>query len=138
MLHLTAIDAEDLPALSAQMQDAVIRVADIHWSVTQKRFIMVANRYAWDAPEEKQRRRSGLRFNFIKNVRRAGPKGLVRNGVLSLLAMTFEADKKDALSGFITLQCSGGHSIRLEVECVDVQLDDLGPAWGTSQEPQHG
>jgi hypothetical protein len=138
VLHLTAIDAEDLPALSAQMQDAVIRVADIHWSVTQKRFLMVANRYAWDAPEEKQRRRTGLRFNFVKNVRRAGPKGLVRNGVLSLLAMTFEADKTQPLSGFITLQCSGGHSIRLEVECVDVQLDDLGPAWGTAQEPQHG
>ncbi len=137
MLHLTAQDAEDLPALSAQMQDAVIRVADIHWSVTQKRFLMVANRYAWDAPEEKQRRRTGLRFNFVKNVRRAGPKGLVRNGVLSLLAITFEADKKDPLSGFITLQCSGGHSIRLEVECVDVQLDDLGPAWGTSLAPHH-
>jgi Protein of unknown function (DUF2948) len=138
VLHLTALDAEDLPALSAQMQDAVIRVADIHWSVTQKRFLMVANRYAWDAPEEKQRRRTGLRFNFVKNVRRAGPKGLVRNGVLSVLAITFEADKGDALSGFITLQCSGGHSVRLEVECVDVQLDDLGPAWGASQEPQHG
>ena len=138
MLHLTALDADDLPALSAQMQDAVIRVADIHWSVTQKRFLMVANRYAWDAPEEKQRRRSGLRFNFVRNVRCAGPKGLVRNGVLSLLALTFEADKKDRLSGFITLQCSGGHSIRLEVECIDVQLDDLGPAWGTPHEPQHG
>ena len=138
MLHLTALDADDLPALSAQMQDAVIRVADIHWSVTQKRFLMVANRYAWDAPEDKQRRRTGLRFNFVKNVRRVGPRVLVRNGVLSLLAMMFEADKTDTLSGFLTLQCSGGHSIRLEVECLDVQLDDLGPAWGTALEPQHG
>ena len=137
MLHLSALDADDLPAISAQMQDAINRVSDIDWSATQKRFIMVANRYAWDAPEEKQRRRSGLRFNFVKNVRRAGPKGLVQNGVLSLLAMTFEANKADALSGYITLQCSGGHSIRLEVECVDVQLDDLGPAWGTPHEPQH-
>ena len=137
MLHLTALDAEDLPAISAQMQDAIIRVSDIHWSVAQKRFIMVANRYAWDAPEEKQRRRSGLRFNFVKNVRRAGPKGLVQNGVLSLLAISFEANPEDRLSGFITLQCSGGHTIRLEVECVDVQLDDLGPAWGTPQQPNH-
>ncbi len=138
MLHLTAHDADDLPTLSAQMQDAVIRVADIHYAVTQKRFLMVANRYAWDAPEDKQRRRTGLRFNFVKNVRRAGPKGLVRNGVLSLLAIRFDADKHDPLSGFITLQCSGGHSIRLDVECVDVQLDDLGPAWGSPHEPQHG
>ena len=120
------------------MQDAVIRVADIHWSATHKRFLMVANRYAWDAPEDKQRRRTGLRFNFVKNVRRVGPRVLVRNGVLSLLAMMFEADKTDTLSGFLTLQCSGGHSIRLEVECLDVQLDDLGPAWGTALEPQHG
>jgi Protein of unknown function (DUF2948) len=136
LLHLTALDAEDLPALSAQMQDAVIRVSDINWAPTQKRFLLVANRYAWDAPEEKQRRRTGLRFNFVNNVRRAGPKTLVKNGVLSLLAITFEATGK--LAGFITLQCSGGHSIRLDVECVDVQLDDLGPAWGTTQEPQHG
>jgi Protein of unknown function (DUF2948) len=138
VLHLAAQDKDDLPALSAQMQDAVIRVADIHWAPSQKRFLLVANRYAWDAPGEKQRRRSGLRFNFVSNVRRTGPKGLVKNGVLSLLAITFEASGKDPLSGFITLQCSGGQSVRLDVECVDVQLDDLGPAWGTSQEPQHG
>ena len=119
------------------MQDAVIRVADIHWSVTQRRFLLVASRYAWDTPQEKQRRRTGLRFNFVNNVRRLGPKGLVQNGILSLLAIVFEADKADALSGSITLHCSGGHSIRLDVECVDVQLDDLGPAWATAQQPQH-
>lgn len=137
MLHLAAFDADDIPALSAQMQDAVIRVEDIRWSSQHRQFLLVANRYAWDAPGEKQRRRTGLRFNFVKSVKRSGPKALARNGVLSLLAMNFEADTDDKLSGTITLLCSGGHSIRLDVECVDVQLDDLGPAWGTSQEPQH-
>lgn len=138
MLHLTAFDAEDLGAISAQMQDAVLPYKDMKWVPARKQFALVANRYAWDALPERQRRRSGLHFNYVKDVKRAGPSGKVVDSVLSLLAITFTPDAGEgAISGTIMLEFSGGHRIALTVECVDAQLDDLGPAWSTEHEPQH-
>jgi hypothetical protein len=135
LLHLTAFDAEDLPALSAQMQDAVMRAEDMRWSKARKQFAIAANRFAWDALPEKVRRRSAVRFNHVLAARKRFQKDLPKDGVLSLLAITFEAGKD--LSGTITLNFSGGHRIALDVEVIDAQLDDLGPAWGTEREPQH-
>jgi Protein of unknown function (DUF2948) len=136
VLHLTALDADDLPALSAQMQDAVLKVSDMVYLPKRKTFACVANRFAWDALPEKTRRRAGLRINHIQAARRLHPKPVNSNAILSLLSMDFES--KDALSGTLTLHFSGGHAIAFDVEDVDVQLDDLGPAWGTELEPSHG
>ena len=139
MLHLTAFDAEDLAAVSAQMQDAVLRLADVAWSPARKTFALVANRFAWDALPDTQRRRAGLRFNYVNAARRHFPANPDANMVLSLLAITFEPmNGKEKLSGTVTLSFSGGHAIALDVEVIDVQLDDLGAAWAASSEPSHG
>ena len=55
--------------------------------------------------------------------------------VLSLLAIGFEAG--DAPSGQVTLTFSGGVSIQLEVECLEAEMRDLGPAWSTRNKPDH-
>ena len=136
MLHLTAFDADDLPALSAQMQDAVLRVGDMVFDQRRKTFACVANRFAWDALPEKTRRRSGLRINHVLAARRLHPQPVIASTILSLLSMGFVA--KDDVSGTLTLQFSGGHALAFEVDALDIQLDDLGPAWGTSLEPDHG
>jgi hypothetical protein len=139
MLHLTAFDAEDLAAVSAQMQDAVLRLGDVAWSPARKTFAFVANRFAWDALPEKQRRRTGLRFNYVTAARRQLPANAAADMVLALLIITFEPKGgKDKLSGTVTLSFSGGHAIALDVEVIDVQLDDLGAAWAASSEPSHG
>lgn len=135
MLHLTAFDGDDLPALSAQMQDAVLRAEDMRFVKARKQFALAANRFAWDAMPEKVRRRCGMRFNHVVAARRLFRKSLAKDGVLSLLAITFTADA--GLGGTITLNFSGGHRIALDVEVVDVQLDDLGPVWGAEREPSH-
>ncbi len=135
MLHLTAFDVDDLPALSAQMQDAVLRTADLSWNQTRKQFALAANRFAWDALPDKVRRRCGLRFNHVMAVRQRFQKSLPRDGILSLLAITFEAG--DGLGGTVLLAFSGGHRIALDVEVIDAQLDDLGPAWSAEREPSH-
>jgi hypothetical protein len=139
MLHLTAFDAEDLAAVSAQMQDAVLKLGEVSWNPARKTFALVANRFAWDALPEKQRRRVGLRFNYVSSARRQLPANADADMVLALLAITFEPDsKKDRLSGTVTLNFSGGHAIALDVEVLDVQLDDLGAAWAAGSEPSHG
>jgi Protein of unknown function (DUF2948) len=136
MLHLTALDADDLPALSAQMQDAVLKVGDMVYLPKRKTFACVANRFAWDALPQKTRRRSGLRINHVLAARRLHPLPVNASTILSLLSMDFVP--RDELSGTLTLHFSGGHAVAFDVEDVDVQLDDLGPVWGTQIEPSHG
>lgn len=139
MLHLTAFDAEDLAVISAQMQDAVIRFADAGYAKRQRRFALVANRFAWDQLPAKERRRTGLAFKGVTRVRRQGPQTPDAFTVLSLLAITFAPEQaEEALGGVITLTFSGGHVIALDVEVIDVALDDLGPAWATDMTPEHG
>jgi hypothetical protein len=136
VLHLTALDADDLAAISAQMQDALLRVGDMAFDAKRRTVALVANRFAWDALPEKTRRRAGLRINHVLKARRKHPKPVNDNTILSLLAITFEGSED--VSGTLALRFSGGHAMQFDVEAVDVQLDDLGPAWGTDLEPQHG
>lgn len=69
-LKLIALDAEDLRVVSAHLQDAVLRVADMIFLPQEKRFALVLNRFDWTAAlasgmtgakHRLERRRSGLR-----------------------------------------------------------------------------
>jgi hypothetical protein len=58
-----------------------------------------------------------------------------KDQVLNLLAVSFE--ETDQPAGVITLLFSGGAALRLEVECLEAELADLGPTWGTESCPAH-
>ena len=135
MLRLTAQDADDLSVISAQMQDAVLKFADLNFNSKRRRFALVANRFAWDDAKLTTRRRTGLHFDHVKSVQKQGFKNVGPETILSLLAISFRA--VDELSGHITLSFSAGHHLRLEVECVDATLADMGPAWSTEMTPSH-
>jgi Protein of unknown function (DUF2948) len=135
MLRLTAVDGDDLSVISAHMQDAVLKLADINFNSKRRQFALVANRFAWDAAPLKVRRRTGLHFESVLRVRQAGLAQASGDTILSLLAATFT--QTDSPSGFVTLSFSGGHSIRLDVECLDAAMSDLGPAWSTDNQPEH-
>jgi Protein of unknown function (DUF2948) len=135
MLRLTARDGDDLSVISAQMQDAVLKLADINFNSKRRQFALVANRFAWDAAPQKVRRRAGLHFESVLSVKQAGLVHASGDTILSLLAVTFTST--DSPAGFITLSFSGGHSIRLDVECLDAAMADLGPAWSTDHQPEH-
>ena len=47
-LKLRAHDIEDLRALGACLQDALVPVADLAYLKAEKRFVMVANRFKWE------------------------------------------------------------------------------------------
>ena len=55
--------------------------------------------------------------------------------LLNLLAVEFT--ETDAPAGVVTLMFSGGAALRLEVECLEVELADLGPVWTTTCCPIH-
>ena len=135
MLRLTAQDGDDLAVISAQMQDAVLKLADISYSSKRRQFVLVTNRFAWDAAPEKLRRRCGLHFESVLSAKRIGFSNTGKETILSLLAVTFEPT--DAPAGIVTLAFSAGHSVRLEVECLDAVMADMGPAWSTDHQPDH-
>lgn len=135
MLRLTANDGDDLAVISAQMQDAVIKLSDINFNVKRRQFAMVANRFAWDARPQKIRRRSGLHFDSVLGVKKSGLANVGDETVLSLLSIDFTPT--DAPAGYIILAFSAGHQLRLEIECLDVTMSDLGPAWPTEFQPEH-
>lgn len=142
MLRLVALDEEDLQILSAHLQDAVMKVADLDYQPQQKRFALAGNRFVWELPDKRgfrkhsfQRRRSALHFNRVNTIKATGIDRNKKDDVLSLLSIRFVA--ADAPAGTIELTFSGNAAIRLNVECIEAQLTDLGPAWETNARPRH-
>jgi Protein of unknown function (DUF2948) len=56
--------------------------------------------------------------------------------VLSILAIQFAPT--DVPAGLIEITFAGGAALKIEVECIEAQLSDLGPAWAAKGKPRHG
>ncbi|MFA5901333.1 MAG: DUF2948 family protein [Hyphomicrobium sp.] len=139
-LKLIALDPEDLRVLSCHLQDAVFRVGDMAYLKPEMRFAAIVNRFDWERAGEEgsdtyERRRSGVRFERVKAARVQGLDLQQKDQVLALLALTFDAG--DEPSGAITLHFAGGAAVRLEVECIEAELRDLGAAWRARSRPVH-
>jgi hypothetical protein len=141
-LKLVALDKEDLEILSAHLQDAVLKIGDMVYQPKAKRFAAVARRFDWEKAHADgkgrqgfERRQAALRFERVTGAKLMNVPIGARNEVLSLLAVTFE--EGIAPSGAVTLHFSGGAAIRLEVECIEAELKDLGLAWRTRSKPEH-
>lgn len=135
-LKLIALDNEDLDVISATTQDAIVRVADIGYAKRDKRFAMLMNRFAWEEDGRKgQRRRTALHFDRVLSVKYAGIDTNAREGVLELLAIAYEPLENPG--GAVELRFAGGGTIRLEVECLEARMQDLGAAWAARMKPEH-
>jgi len=142
-LKLAALDADDLSVVSAHVQDAVVKAADIRWSPKTGTFLMPMNRFAWEmaqGPRRRaadQRRRAVLHFDRVQRVRAVGVVPDDKDAVLSVLAVTFAQPDADSPAGTITIVCAGDAALRLDVECIEARLTDLGAAWSASMRPKH-
>jgi len=135
-LQLSALDAADLEIISAHLQDAVVTIGDIRYYQAQGKFALLANRFLWQAQSPPyERRRTGLSFDRVREVKSQRIRQGADDAVLSLLTISFVADEEP--SGTIMLTFSGGGRINLKVECIEARLADLGPAWTTPNLPSH-
>jgi hypothetical protein len=137
LLKLAALDADDLAVISAHLQDALLRAGDLAYLPKERRFALVARRFDWGAPDgvPPRRRLTGLHFERVLGVRARGVPRDEPNTVLSLLAVTFEPG--EAPSGTATLVFAGGAAIRLDLECIEAAMRDLGPVWQAESRPSH-
>ena len=105
---------------------------------------MPLHRYRWEQEGGRrgpgERRLAMLRIDRVEAVRSRGvgrPDG-GDDAVLSVLAITFSADNKEAgASGRLRMICSGGAEIDLAVECLEVRLTDADARWQAGGRPRH-
>ena len=129
-LKLLAASPEDLGVIAALAQDAVAQTADMSWLKSQRRFVLLLNRFRWeDAPAANaagrplERVQSLLVVDSVLDVQSQGVAPGEKDTVLSLLSLGF--DETTDAAGHVTLTFAGDGAIRLEAECLDVKLKDV-------------
>jgi len=124
-LKLIALDREGLDVISAHAQNTCVRRADMVWLPRQRRFVVGGMRYDWVKAKTgpKERVASMLRFDRVLRVSRLGFDGADREAALNLLGIAFY--RTDPPAGMIMLAFADGSLVRLDVECVEVELSDL-------------
>ena len=136
-LRLLADDQEDLAVMSSVLQDAVGTIGDIAYEPAQRRLTLALNRFRWEAPDGRggQRVRTALQFGGVLSVRSLRLRQDVKQGVLSLLTIDFEAGEPPA--GVVSLTFAGGGVLQADIECIDAVLADLSTPWPTPRRPSH-
>jgi hypothetical protein len=136
-LRLLVVDEEDLAVVSTHLQDALVRVGDVAFLPGRRRFALIADRFDWCGADAGriERRRSGLHFEGVTKASCQGVKQKAEDVVLNLLSISFVETDKPA--GIVVLTFSGDAAIRLEVECLEAQMRDMGPRWPVAHKPGH-
>jgi Protein of unknown function (DUF2948) len=140
MPKLAALDADDLTVISACMQDSVLKTGEISYLPAQMRLLLPVNRFAWEKSGERlaipERRRSVLHFDRVLAVRSSEIDRSKPDTILSILAIQFKPSEIPA--GTVEIAFAGGAALKFDVECIEAQLADLGPAWAAKGKPKHG
>lgn len=129
-LRLIAQGPDDVPVISALVQDAVFTAADLRWSRKARRLDLLLNRFRWEdrvAAERAGRAYERVRCVLtVQDVTALATQG-VRPGdtdtVLSVLALAFTPGADG--TGVLELVLAGDGALRLEVECLDLMLSDV-------------
>ena len=102
-LKLVALDRDDIEVVSAHVQDALVRVADIFWQPRDHRFVVALNRFDWmtaaegkgditkvDGTKADYRRcRTALRFERVLSCKCRNLDQSNKDARLNLLAVEF-------------------------------------------------
>ena len=127
-LKLIALDADDLAVVSAHVQDARVVTADIIWRQGEKRLVVGMSRLDWEqtlSGEAAPRRLiAALRFDRVLSCKSRNIDMRTPETALELLGIEFHPG--DAPSGSAVLLFTQGGALRLDVECLECQLTDLG------------
>ena len=128
-LKLIALDADDLAVISAHVQDARVQTGDIIWRQGEKRLVVGMNRLDWEQTltgETTPRRViSALRFDRVLACKSRDIDLGTPEAALELIGIEFHPGEPPG--GSAVLMFSQGGALRLDVECLECELADLGP-----------
>lgn len=154
-LKLIALDADDLAVISTHVQDARVQAGDIIWRQADKRLVVGMSRLDWEqtlaGEAEPRRRLAALRFDRVLACKSRRIDLSAPDQVLDLVGVEFhpqgsqdgqnegqDEDQREAQGeaqgegrdsgpgGSTLLLFAGGAAIRLDVECLECELTDLG------------
>ena len=127
-LKLIALDADDLAVISTHVQDARVQTSDIIWRQGEKRLVIGMNRLDWEqtleGETEPRRLVSALRFDRVLACKSRNIDLAASERVLDLVGIEFHG--QNAPGGSALLLFAHGGAIRLDVECLECELTDLG------------
>lgn len=143
-IRLRAEDEEDLKVVSACLQDAILPVGDMCFQPDEKRFVMVVNRFRWEAADRAhpgpaaddddlasyERVHCGLRVEGVTAAKLRGFDLKDRGRIMELLSM-------ETVEGGIALHFAGGGCVRLDGPSWRMVVEDLGEPWPTGCKPCH-
>lgn len=139
--NLAALDEEDLAVLSAHLQGAVLKVADLAYLPGDKRFAFVASRVpaTWAVSEAarrgeacNKRRITGVHFERVQGVATRGIDRGQPEAELEIVAIGFTP--VEAPGGYVTIFLTNHRDIRLQVECIEAACRDLQTAFAAGAE----
>lgn len=129
-LRLVAQAPDDVPVISALVQDAVFPATEMRFDAKRRQFALLVNRFRWEdrGRAERQGRpyervQSMLVVNDALSVASSGIDRGDAEMVLSLLSLDF-APGADGV-GTLTMTLAGDGAIRVDVECLDLVLRDV-------------
>jgi hypothetical protein len=126
--RLIALDEDDLAVISAHVQEASVRIGDIIWRQSEKRLVAGMRRLDWDhalsGPPAARRLITALRFDRVLACKSRNLDMDKPDLTLVLIGLEFHPGKKPG--GSVLLMFAGGGALRLDVECIECELADLG------------
>ncbi len=111
-LRLIAEDLEDLLVISAHLESAVIRVSEMSFLPSTRRFVLLATR---------RDRRSALRIESVLSAKSQGFSADETDNVLTFLHLSAQESAKGVV---IDLVFAEG-AVRLEAEAIELLMEDL-------------
>src|SRR6202020_2418507 len=138
-LKLIALDADDLAVISAHVQDARVQASDILWRQDERRLVIGMSRLDWEqtlAGQTSPRRLiAALRFDRVLSCKSRNIDSRAPETALELVGIEFYPGNTP--SGSAVLLFSHGAALRLDVECLECELTDLGADdLGTSEDAE--
>tara|TARA_R110002051_G_scaffold37619_1_gene80606 strand:- start:286 stop:771 length:486 start_codon:yes stop_codon:yes gene_type:complete len=131
-LRLLAEDAVDLQIMSAALQDAILRPADVTWEPGARTLTIALSRFCWECGGT--RVMAAMQFGDVLAVKsRRLPRA--PETAMELLAIDFEPG--EAPGGRVMLMFAGGGDLRIDVECLDAVVADLSERWPVRVSPVH-
>ena len=127
-LKLIALDADDLAVISTHVQDARVQTADIVWRQGEKRLVVGMRRLDWEqtlaGQAEPRRLIAALRFDRVLSCKSRNIDLEAPETAMELVGIEFHPG--EAPGGSAVLLFAQGGALRLDVECLECELTDLG------------
>ncbi len=138
---LRALEAEDVPVISALVQDAIFPITEMKYDRARRRFALLVNRFRWERRGQKSAPERVQSVLAIEDVQHVATQGIDRSDadmVLSLLALDWQPGEDG--TGRIELTLAGDGAVALEVEALELTLKDVTQPYRapSGRAPEHG